>query len=188
MIDLYVFRPDYPCPRTDCEVSMLEHIRKFVHGSSSLLLIVRRIGTSINESSNNAGDDITTTWGWCRKCKKVAFSFVWLNRKFWSHRYASLPFTCSDVIDGQGYAIIAVAARELQVVVRFTCRCRRQVTLIIRIIRNFNPWWLPLPIDRIFYIYSAPKPLTIMKYIFLMSRYSYEHYNFLVKPIIIMIS
>lgn len=81
-LELYCFRESYKCPRFDCETSMLEHIRKFVHGSGSLYLIMRRIPEETLRLANIADeqqgpqsvDSVIYTWSWCRKCEKVSAS------------------------------------------------------------------------------------------------------------------
>ncbi|XP_067939535.1 1-phosphatidylinositol 3-phosphate 5-kinase-like [Watersipora subatra] len=99
-LEVYCFLPTYMCPRVECEVSMLEHIRKFVHGTGSLYLIVRRISQPEDGQENS---DVITTWSWCRKCKKVtvmlqATAVVPLAPSTWHlsfARYLQLRLTCT---------------------------------------------------------------------------------------------
>mgnify|MGYP001795799254 CR=1 FL=1 len=92
---IHYYRPAYQCPRQDCDIPMLEHIRRFVHESGSLYLIVKKIHdqspdvitATSPEPERRRPDQEMTTWSWCRKCGLVREFLPMLNDCSGLHLY-----------------------------------------------------------------------------------------------------
>ena len=76
---MYVLQ--YACPSATCQSSMASHVRRFVHDTASILVIIRQLANPVNcaaSTSSSSGNSSATTddrtilmWSWCKKCKQV---------------------------------------------------------------------------------------------------------------------
>lgn len=75
-LERYCFRESYTCPNESCDTSMVNHIRRFVHGRGSLQVLLKRLDLPIPGSSSNI-----VMWSWCRLCKQVGDAMMSLFSK-----------------------------------------------------------------------------------------------------------
>ncbi|XP_035226923.1 1-phosphatidylinositol 3-phosphate 5-kinase-like isoform X2 [Stegodyphus dumicola] len=81
-LDRYCFRSSYVCPSASCVTPMTEHVRKFVHGSGCVHILLHELGTGLQAAENNI-----LMWSWCHKCKK-ATPVVSMSQDTWSFSFA----------------------------------------------------------------------------------------------------
>lgn len=97
----HMCRDGYSCPRFECEVPMLEHIRKFIHGNGSISLIMKRLSgyplladlkdedTQATTTTATSLEHSISTWSWCRKCEQVRVCSIAMLVHFSLHFYSS---------------------------------------------------------------------------------------------------
>lgn len=81
-LERYCFRSSYICPSPSCVTPMTEHIRKFVHGSGCVHILLHELNTALQASENNI-----LMWSWCHKCLK-ATPVVSMSQDTWSFSFA----------------------------------------------------------------------------------------------------
>jgi len=115
-LERYCFHTQYACPSSSCQAPMVGHVRRFVHDTSSILVIIRQLANPVNNNSTTNTTPGKTTaavlsnpsisvdrsilmWSWCKKCKQVSpiatmspetwhFSFAkYLELRFYGHAY-----------------------------------------------------------------------------------------------------
>ncbi|KAG8233389.1 hypothetical protein J437_LFUL013169 [Ladona fulva] len=95
-LERYCFSPSYLCPSETCDVPMLSHIRRFVHGGGCVQLALKElehsitsvyIGNSAKENMESGGKSSIVTWSWCQLCK-MACPVVPLTQESWSMSFA----------------------------------------------------------------------------------------------------
>lgn len=92
-LERYCFRSSYICPSASCVTPMTEHVRKFVHGSGCVHILLHELNTGLQASENNI-----LMWSWCHKCLK-ATPVVSMSQDSWSFsfaKYLELRFYASD--------------------------------------------------------------------------------------------
>lgn len=57
---------------------MASHIRRFVHDTSSIVVIIRQLANSVNYNAAASGASVADDrsilmWSWCKKCKQASF-------------------------------------------------------------------------------------------------------------------
>ena len=67
-LERYCFREAYQCPSESCDTPMVDHIRRFVHETGCLQIVLKKLDVPIPGYQNNI-----LMWGWCRKCKQVSY-------------------------------------------------------------------------------------------------------------------
>ncbi len=70
-LERYCFRESYQCPSESCDTPMVDHIRRFVHDTGCLQIVLKKLDVPIPGYQNNI-----LMWGWCRKCKQVSALFM----------------------------------------------------------------------------------------------------------------
>ena len=69
-LERYCFHNNYACPLASCQSPMTAHVRRFVHDSNCILVIIRQLANPVNGAT--PGDDRSILmWSWCKKCKQV---------------------------------------------------------------------------------------------------------------------
>ncbi|XP_054715283.1 1-phosphatidylinositol 3-phosphate 5-kinase-like [Uloborus diversus] len=81
-LDRYCFRSTYICPSTSCITPMTEHVRKFVHGSGCVHILLHELTNSLQGAESNI-----LMWSWCHKCRK-ATPVVSMSQDTWSFSFA----------------------------------------------------------------------------------------------------
>ena len=66
IIDVCVHRESYTCPSPTCEVPMVDHIRRFVHGHGCINVLLKKLDNPVPGAQENI-----LLWSWCRRCKQV---------------------------------------------------------------------------------------------------------------------
>ena len=66
-LERYCFREAYQCPSESCDMPMVDHVRRFVHETGCLQIVLKKLDVPIPGYQNNI-----LMWGWCRKCKQVS--------------------------------------------------------------------------------------------------------------------
>ncbi|XP_072033255.1 1-phosphatidylinositol 3-phosphate 5-kinase-like [Amphiura filiformis] len=66
-LEKFCFSPVYRCPNSMCDTSMVNHVRRFVHGTGAIYVLLRKLESPIPSST-----DKILMWSWCRKCKQVS--------------------------------------------------------------------------------------------------------------------
>lgn len=128
-LERYCFHTQYACPSSSCQAPMASHVRRFVHDTSSILVIIRQLANPVNSSNTTTTTTPTAAavfsnpsisvdrsilmWSWCKKCKQVSpiatmsaetwhFSFAkYLELRFYGHAY------CRRQMNGGGCAASA---------------------------------------------------------------------------------
>ena len=59
-------RESYTCPSPTCEVPMVDHIRRFVHGHGCINVLLKKLDNPVPGAQENI-----LLWSWCRRCKQV---------------------------------------------------------------------------------------------------------------------
>ncbi|XP_071943027.1 1-phosphatidylinositol 3-phosphate 5-kinase-like isoform X2 [Antedon mediterranea] len=65
-LERYCFRNSYKCPSETCDASMVDHVRRFVHGNAAIQILQRQLDQPIPGFK-----DSILSWSWCRRCKQV---------------------------------------------------------------------------------------------------------------------
>nr|CAD7586824.1 unnamed protein product [Timema genevievae] len=68
-LERYCFSKSYMCPSTSCDTPMMHHIRRFVHNSGCVYLMLKELDSNLIDS---ADDKHILMWNWCSKCKSVS--------------------------------------------------------------------------------------------------------------------
>ncbi|XP_063879868.1 1-phosphatidylinositol 3-phosphate 5-kinase-like isoform X3 [Scylla paramamosain] len=66
-LERYCFSPTYTCPSGQCSVPVLDHIRKFVHDTGCVDVVLRNLDTDLDVA--NTGSILV--WSWCKVCRQV---------------------------------------------------------------------------------------------------------------------
>ncbi|XP_041118468.1 1-phosphatidylinositol 3-phosphate 5-kinase-like isoform X3 [Polyodon spathula] len=94
-LERYCFRPSYQCPSMLCETPMVHHIRRFVHGSGCVQIVLKELDSPVPGYQHTI-----LTYSWCRICKQVtpvvplsndswSMSFAkYLELRFYGHQYS----------------------------------------------------------------------------------------------------
>nr|CAD7398245.1 unnamed protein product [Timema poppensis] len=67
-LERYCFSKSYMCPSTSCDTPMMHHIRRFVHNSGCVYLMLKELDSNLIDS---ADDKHILMWNWCSKCKST---------------------------------------------------------------------------------------------------------------------
>uniref|UniRef100_A0A8C8K4M6 1-phosphatidylinositol 3-phosphate 5-kinase n=1 Tax=Oncorhynchus tshawytscha TaxID=74940 RepID=A0A8C8K4M6_ONCTS len=81
-LERYCFRPSYQCPSMFCETPMVHHVRRFVHGSGCVQIVLKEL-----ESPVPGYQHTILNYSWCRICKQVT-PVVPLSNDSWSMSFA----------------------------------------------------------------------------------------------------
>ncbi|XP_055361271.1 1-phosphatidylinositol 3-phosphate 5-kinase isoform X2 [Betta splendens] len=93
-LERYCFRPSYQCPSMFCETPMVHHIRRFVHGSGCVQIVLKELDSPVPGYQHTI-----LNYSWCRICKQVtpvvplssdswSMSFAkYLELRFYGHQY-----------------------------------------------------------------------------------------------------
>ena len=65
-LERYCFNSLYHCPSKTCDSPMSHHLRRFVHDSTCISLLLRRLKNPIPSPERGI-----LMWSWCRKCEQV---------------------------------------------------------------------------------------------------------------------
>lgn len=79
-LERYCFRSTYNCPSKSCETPMVKHVRRFVHYSGCISII-------LNYFENEFSEDHIVMWTWCTKCQTVS-PVVPMSGDSWSYSFA----------------------------------------------------------------------------------------------------
>ncbi|XP_077946645.1 1-phosphatidylinositol 3-phosphate 5-kinase isoform X9 [Gasterosteus aculeatus] len=94
-LERYCFRPSYHCPSMFCETPMVHHIRRFVHGSGCVQIVLKELDSPVPGYQHTI-----LNYSWCRVCKQVtpvvplsndswSMSFAkYLELRFYGHQYS----------------------------------------------------------------------------------------------------
>ncbi|XP_046386822.1 1-phosphatidylinositol 3-phosphate 5-kinase isoform X2 [Ischnura elegans] len=96
-LERYCFSSTYSCPSDTCDVPMLSHIRRFVHGGGCVHLALKELDRTIpyvygnspagQENPELRGPNPILSWSWCPDCK-MASPVVPLTSESWSMSFA----------------------------------------------------------------------------------------------------
>ncbi|MEQ2195284.1 hypothetical protein XENOCAPTIV_010183, partial [Xenoophorus captivus] len=75
-------RPSYQCPSMFCETPMVHHIRRFVHGSGCVQIVLKELDSPVPGYQHTI-----LNYSWCRICKQVT-PVVPLSNDSWSMSFA----------------------------------------------------------------------------------------------------
>ncbi|XP_076460083.1 1-phosphatidylinositol 3-phosphate 5-kinase-like isoform X2 [Babylonia areolata] len=92
-LERFCFRESYTCPSPTCEVPMVDHIRRFVHGQGCLNVLLKKLDNPVPGAQDNI-----LLWSWCRRCKQVT-PVVPISADTWNMsfaKYLDLRFHCSS--------------------------------------------------------------------------------------------
>ncbi|KAJ8352896.1 hypothetical protein SKAU_G00243720 [Synaphobranchus kaupii] len=82
-LERYCFsRPSYQCPSMYCETPMVHHIRRFVHGSGCVQIVLKELDSPVPGYQHTI-----LNYSWCRLCKQVT-PVVPLSNDSWSMSFA----------------------------------------------------------------------------------------------------
>ncbi|XP_068428368.1 1-phosphatidylinositol 3-phosphate 5-kinase isoform X2 [Clinocottus analis] len=81
-LERYCFRPSYHCPSMFCETPMVHHIRRFVHGSGCVQIVLKELDSPVPGYQHTI-----LNYSWCRLCKQVT-PVVPLSNDSWSMSFA----------------------------------------------------------------------------------------------------
>ncbi|XP_034416909.1 1-phosphatidylinositol 3-phosphate 5-kinase isoform X9 [Cyclopterus lumpus] len=81
-LERYCFRPSYHCPSMFCETPMVHHIRRFVHGSGCVQIVLKELDSPVPGYQHTI-----LNYSWCRACKQVT-PVVPLSNDSWSMSFA----------------------------------------------------------------------------------------------------
>ena len=65
-LERFCFRPQYSCPSPTCGTPMTDHVRRFVHGTACINVLLKKLDNEVPGGKENI-----LMWSWCRKCKQV---------------------------------------------------------------------------------------------------------------------
>ncbi|XP_042212733.1 1-phosphatidylinositol 3-phosphate 5-kinase-like isoform X2 [Homarus americanus] len=82
-LERYCFSPTYTCPSSQCSVAVVDHIRKFVHDTGCVDVLLRRLDTVLDDT--NTGSILM--WSWCKICRQVT-PVVPMSLETWSLSFA----------------------------------------------------------------------------------------------------
>ncbi|XP_071531520.1 1-phosphatidylinositol 3-phosphate 5-kinase isoform X2 [Panulirus ornatus] len=82
-LERYCFSPTYTCPSSQCSVAVVDHIRKFVHDTGCVDVLLRRLDTVLDDT--NSGSILM--WSWCKICRQVT-PVVPMSLETWSLSFA----------------------------------------------------------------------------------------------------
>ncbi|XP_068238143.1 1-phosphatidylinositol 3-phosphate 5-kinase isoform X3 [Palaemon carinicauda] len=82
-LERYCFSQTYMCPSTECSKGLVNHIRKFVHDTGCVDVLLRCLDTVLDDS--NAGTILM--WSWCKNCRQVT-PVVPMSLETWSLSFA----------------------------------------------------------------------------------------------------
>ncbi|KAB7498623.1 hypothetical protein Anas_05636, partial [Armadillidium nasatum] len=82
-LERYCFNSTYKCLSAICTAPFLHHVRKFVHGSGCIEILLRQMESSLDEM------DSTTIymWSWCKLCRQVS-PVVPMSSDTWTFSFA----------------------------------------------------------------------------------------------------
>lgn len=79
-LERYCFHTNYWCPSSTCQSPMASHVRRFVHDTSSIVIIIRQLANPVNcnpvASGTSVDDRAILMWSWCKKCKQASCHFL----------------------------------------------------------------------------------------------------------------
>ncbi|KAM8855783.1 1-phosphatidylinositol 3-phosphate 5-kinase isoform 3-T3 [Spinachia spinachia] len=81
-LERYCFRPSYHCPSMFCETPMVHHVRRFVHGSGCVQIVLKELDSPVPGYQHTI-----LNYSWCRVCKQVT-PVVPLSNDSWSMSFA----------------------------------------------------------------------------------------------------
>ncbi|XP_054915825.1 1-phosphatidylinositol 3-phosphate 5-kinase isoform X5 [Poeciliopsis prolifica] len=81
-LERYCFRPSYQCPSMFCETPMVHHVRRFVHGSGCVQIVLKELDSPVPGYQHTI-----LNYSWCRVCKQVT-PVVPLSNDSWSMSFA----------------------------------------------------------------------------------------------------
>ncbi|XP_048579850.1 1-phosphatidylinositol 3-phosphate 5-kinase isoform X3 [Nematostella vectensis] len=81
-LERYCFRPSYVCPNPNCDVTMVDHVRYFAHGTGSVYIHMKNL-----ESPIPGFQHTILTWSWCKECKQVT-PIMPLSDRAWTLSFA----------------------------------------------------------------------------------------------------
>uniref|UniRef100_A0A1A8VFX3 1-phosphatidylinositol 3-phosphate 5-kinase n=1 Tax=Nothobranchius furzeri TaxID=105023 RepID=A0A1A8VFX3_NOTFU len=94
-LERYCFRSSYQCPSIFCETPMVHHIRRFVHSSGCVQIVLKELDSPVPGYQHTI-----LNYSWCRICKQVtpvvplsndswSMSFAkYLELRFYGHQYS----------------------------------------------------------------------------------------------------
>jgi len=94
-LERYCFREMYRCSNRMCDTPMTHHIRRFVHGTGCIQVVMRRLDIPMAGTA-----DTIYTWTYCRKCRESS-PVSTLSTDAWSlsfAKYLELRFHASSYV------------------------------------------------------------------------------------------
>jgi len=94
-LERYCFREMYRCSNRMCDTPMTQHIRRFVHGTGCLQVVMRKLDIPMAGTA-----DTIYTWTYCRKCRESS-PVSTLSTDAWSlsfAKYLELRFHASSYV------------------------------------------------------------------------------------------
>uniref|UniRef100_A0A1A8EIT4 1-phosphatidylinositol 3-phosphate 5-kinase n=1 Tax=Nothobranchius korthausae TaxID=1143690 RepID=A0A1A8EIT4_9TELE len=94
-LERYCFRSSYQCPSIFCETPMVHHVRRFVHSSGCVQIVLKELDSPVPGYQHTI-----LNYSWCRICKQVtpvvplsndswSMSFAkYLELRFYGHQYS----------------------------------------------------------------------------------------------------
>lgn len=71
-LERYCFSPTYTCPSQECSVPVRDHIRKFVHESGCVDVVLRKLDSDMGVAAPSS----IHVWSWCKVCKQVCGTLI----------------------------------------------------------------------------------------------------------------
>ncbi|XP_013887897.1 1-phosphatidylinositol 3-phosphate 5-kinase isoform X2 [Austrofundulus limnaeus] len=81
-LERYCFRPSYQCPSMFCDTPMVHHVRRFVHDSGCVQIVLKELDSPVPGYQHTI-----LNYSWCRVCKQVT-PVVPLSNDSWSMSFA----------------------------------------------------------------------------------------------------
>lgn len=69
-LEKYCFSETYRCVNRHCDTPMIDHIRRFVHGSGCIQVVLKKLDAQLFYPA-----EAMYVWNWCRKCRRVSVHF-----------------------------------------------------------------------------------------------------------------
>jgi len=94
-LERYCFREMYRCSSRMCDTPMTQHIRRFVHGTGCLQVVMRKLDIPMAGTA-----DTIYTWAYCRRCRESSPVSI-LSTDAWSlsfAKYLELRFHASSYV------------------------------------------------------------------------------------------
>ena len=94
-LERYCFREMYRCSNRMCDTPMMQHVRRFVHGTGCIQVVMRKLDIPMAGSP-----DTIYTWTYCRKCREGS-PVSTLSTDAWSlsfAKYLELRFHASSYV------------------------------------------------------------------------------------------